>query len=394
MRVILNGVSALKPKTGVGHTTVNLHRALVEANRDDAFWLYPGSTVGTLASHMLKGRKKPASKSDDGRPSRSLKSVAIGAAKAAYRESFRVAARWGRFDLYHEPNFIPIRTHLPAVVTVHDLSVVLHPEWHPADRVRFHEKHFHAGIAAAEHVIVVSDAVRREMIEHLNFDPSRVTAILNGIGSHYVPQPPDVIEAMRDRLGLPSRYFLTVGTIEPRKNLLTVMKAFCELPSDVRAACPLVLAGGWGWKSGPERDLFEREAWPRGAIHLGYVADADLPALYSGAAALMYPSFYEGFGLPVAEMLACGGAVVASSADAVREVAGKHAPIVEPLDVDGWRRAMLRTAREPEWLEEFCRGGARHAQGFTWQRAAAETLRVYRRVLGEEVKPQPIRRAA
>jgi alpha-1,3-rhamnosyl/mannosyltransferase len=393
MRVILNGVSALKPKTGVGHTTVNLHRALVEASHGDDFWLYPGSAVSAVASRMLKGKKKPAPKSGGSRPAR-VKSVAIEAAKAAYRESFRVAARWGRFDLYHEPNFIPIRTHLPTVVTVHDLSVVLHPEWHPADRVRFHDKHFHAGIAAAEHVIVVSDAVRREMIEHLNFDPRRVSAIHNGIGSHYVPQPADVVEAMRDRLGLPPRYFLTVGTIEPRKNLLTVMKAFCELPSDVRAACPLVLAGGWGWKSGPERDLFKREAWPRGAIHLGYVADADLPALYSGAAALMYPSFYEGFGLPVAEMLACGGAVVASSADAVREVAGKHAPIVEPLDVDGWRTAMLRTAREPEWLEDYRRGAVRHAQGFTWQRAAADTLQVYRRVTGEDVMSMASRRAA
>jgi alpha-1,3-rhamnosyl/mannosyltransferase len=191
---------------------------------------------------------------------------------------------------------------------------------------------------------------------------------------------------------LPPRYFLTVGTIEPRKNLLTVMKAFCELPSDVRAACPLVLAGGWGWKSGPERECFEKEAWPRGAIHLGYVADADLPALYSGAAALVYPSFYEGFGLPVAEMLACGGAVVASSADAVREVVGRHAPIVEPLDVDGWRAAMLKTAREPDWLDDYRAGGIRHANQFTWTRAATATLGVYRSVLG--IQELSLRRAA
>ena len=160
------------------------------------------------------------------------------------------------------------------------------------------------------------------------------------------------------------------------------MKAFCELPSDVRAACPLVLAGGWGWKSGPERDLFEREAWPRGAIHLGYVADADLPALYSGATALLYPSFYEGFGLPVAEMLACGGAVIASNAAAVREVAGRHAPILDPHDSDAWRTAMLRTVREPDWLSDFRRGGVAHARRFTWSQAATDTLAVYRRVLG------------
>jgi glycosyltransferase involved in cell wall biosynthesis len=398
MRVILNGVSALKPKTGVGHTTVNLHRALCEPKSDDRYWLFPGdalSRIGSAALRQIASKKRaPAAASQQSqRPT--LRSLVFDAAKAAYRESFRVAARWGRFDLYHEPNFVPIRTTLPTVVTVHDLSVLLHPEWHPADRVAFHEKHFLAGIAAAQHVIVVSEAVRDEMITVLGFDPRRVSAIHNGIDAQYVPQSRVCIDSLRSRRGLPPNYFLTVGTIEPRKNLLTVMKAFCDLPAEVRSACPLVLAGGWGWKSGPERDLFEREAQPRGAIHLGYVPDDDLPALYSGAAALLYPSFYEGFGLPVAEMLACGGAVIASTAAAVREVAGRHAPILEPLDVAGWRAAMLRTHREPDWLDSFRAGGVRHAARFQWSAAADETRSVYRRVLGLEVAmPQRLRSAA
>ena len=394
MRVIVNGVSALKPKTGVGHTTVHLHRALREAFPADEFWLYPGDLLAHTARRVVgRPKAKPAAESTGGRPS-PMRARVVGLAKAAYRTHFRVAARWGRFDLYHEPNFVPIRTHLPTVVTVHDLSVVRHSEWHPADRVRFHERHFHAGIAAADHVIVVSESVRREAVRHLGLASERVTAVLNGIGDAYRPQPAESVEAIRRKHGLPARYFLAVGTIEPRKNIGTLLRAFCALPAAVRERCPLVLAGGWGWKSDAERALFETEARPRGAVHLGYVPDADLPGLYAGAAALLYPSFYEGFGLPPVEMLACGGGVIASTADAVREVVGRHAVLLDPHDHAGWRDAMHRAATEPEYLAESRRGGVTHARRFTWGRAAEQTHAVYGRVLGIEKPHTAVREAA
>ena len=220
----------------------------------------------------------------------------------AYQLHLRAAARWGDFDLYHEPNFVPVRTHLPTVVTVHDLSVLRHPEWHPAERVRMYERDFARGIAAAKHVIVVTNAVRNEVIADLGLPPERVTAIHWGIGDEFRPQSPAGIHAVRARLGLPPRFLLYVGTIEPRKNVRTLLRAFCDLPPAVREACPLVLAGGWGWKAEPERELFAA-AQLLGVRHLGYVADADLPALYGAADALLYPSFYEGFGLPPVEMM-------------------------------------------------------------------------------------------
>ncbi|HXD86524.1 MAG TPA: glycosyltransferase family 1 protein [Urbifossiella sp.] len=372
MRVIINGASTLKPKTGVGHTTVYLHRAL-QQQTPDSFWLFPGQWTERIP-------KRQGRPSGGGTPSR-WKPRLVEIAKAAYRVGFRAAARWGRFNLYHEPNFVPIRTHLPTVVTVHDLSVLLHPEWHPADRVAFHERHFHEGIAGAEHVIVVSEAVRREMIELLGMKPSRVTAIHNGIGDQYLIRDPLPV-GERVSLGLPNRYLLTVGTIEPRKNIGMVMRAYCDLPADTRMNCPLVLAGGWGWKSAAEREFFETTARHCGVIHLGYIADVDLPVLYSGAAALLYPSFYEGFGLPPVEMLACGGGVVASTAAAVREVVGRHAPLVDPYDFAGWRDAMLHVIREPDWLDGYREGGIAHARQSTWRKAAERTLRVYRNVLG------------
>ncbi|MDB5308708.1 MAG: glycosyltransferase family 1 protein [Gemmataceae bacterium] len=382
MRVIINGVSALKPKTGVGHTTANLHRGLAALGTADRFWLYPGDLVGRVAARVLRRPSPPAPPRAAAGGGPAWRGVLTDLAKAAYREHFRTAARWGNFDLYHEPNFVPVRTHLPTVVTVHDLSVLLHPEWHPADRVAFHERHFRRGVMGADHVVVVSESVRGEMIDLLGLSPDRVTTVHNGIGGQFRPQPATAIAATRRKLGLPPRYLLAVGTIEPRKNIHTLLRAFCALPVEARAACPLVLAGGWGWKSGPERDLFETEARHRGAIHLGYVDDADLPSLYAGAAALLYPSFYEGFGLPPVEMLACGGGVIASTAAAVWEVVGGHALLLAPHDLDGWRDAMRRVATGADFLDEFRRGGEMHAGQFTWDLAARRTLGVYRQVLG------------
>ena len=131
------------------------------------------------------------------------------------------------------------------------------------------------------------------------------------------------------------------------------MRAFCDLPGDLRAACPLVLGGSWGWKSEPERELFESEARHKGARYLGYVADEDLPGLYAGAEALFYPSHYEGFGLPPVEMMACGGVCVVSTADAVQEIVGTHAPALEPTDLEGWRDALRRAISDRDYLAQY-----------------------------------------
>ena len=411
MRVLMNGVSALKPKTGVGHTTAYLHRALTELRPDDRFWLYPGDTAAALVRRGLRTKNltprsplsfspprfgegpgeglpskrpnppTPFPKREGGaKPSR-WKSHLAELAKAAYRVHIGVAARWGKFDLYHEPNFVPVRTHLPTVVTVHDLSVLLFPQWHPADRVKYHETHFRRGVESAEHVVVVSESVRQEVISVLGIAPHRVTAVHNGIGDQFRPQSPEAVVATRRKLGLPPRYQVYVGTIEPRKNVRTLLRAFCDLPAELRERCPLVLAGGWGWKSEPERELFESEAKHLGAIHLGYVEDADLPGILAGADALLYPSYYEGFGLPPVEMLACGGAVVASTADALKEMVGGFAPLLAPADLEGWRDVMRRVALREEPPRDVGKGMA-HAGRFTWTAAAAKTVAVYERVLG------------
>jgi alpha-1,3-rhamnosyl/mannosyltransferase len=290
--------------------------------------------------------------------------------------------------VYHEPNYIPLPAEVPTVVTVHDLSVLLHPEWHPADRVAHYERHFVGAVPRAAHFVTVSDFTRQELIRTLNVAPERVTRTYLGVRPGLRPMPAAEVRAALARLGLPPQYLLYLGTLEPRKNLLVLLRAYCALPDSMRAAWPLLLVGSWGWNTGPIREYFETEARHRGVIHVGYVADRHIAAVYNGARALVYPSLYEGFGLPPVEMMACGGAVLASTAGAVAEAVGRKAHLLPPDDIGGWRDAMLRVVEDDDWWQSLRQGAAELAASYTWERCAAETLAVYRRVagMGSEVR--------
>ncbi len=397
MRVLFNGVTLLAPRTGIANAAANVHAALVEAHPEDTFWLHPGAAAARLASRFLNRPSggAPAARPAGGAGLKALaRRVVGGAAREGHAAYFRAAARLGRFDLYHEPNFVPFPCHLPTVVTVFDLSVLLFPQWHPAKRVKAHESLYARDLARAAHVIVGTEAVRREAQTHLGLPPDRVSAMLCGVGPQFRPQPAEAVAAVRAKHGLPPRYTLYVGTIEPRKNVGVLLRAYCDLPSDLRAACPLVLAGGWGWKADAERALFDSEAKDKGVRHIGYVPDADLPALYTGANALLYPSFYEGFGMPPVEAMACGTPAVTSRADAVLEAVGRAALTLDSDDLEGWRDALGRIAADPACLDEYRRRGPAHAATFTWERCAEVVYSAYRKVLKLPQQGAPASRAA
>jgi alpha-1,3-rhamnosyl/mannosyltransferase len=267
------------------------------------------------------------------------------------------------------------------------LSAVLHPEWHPTDRVVHHARHFRAALERGAHFLAVSDSVRQELIQTFSLPPARITRTYNGVRPAFRPLPEVATRPRLAKLGLPDNYLLYVGTVEPRKNLLTLVRSYCELPAVVRDRCPLVLAGAWGWGCGPVARYYHDEARHRGVIALSYVPEADLPALYNGARALVYPSFYEGFGLPPAEMLACGGAVLASTAEALAETIGPRAHLTDPNDAEGWRTAMGRAITDDGWLSDLRRGASAFAARYTWERCAADTWQVLRHLGGtvEEV---------
>jgi alpha-1,3-rhamnosyl/mannosyltransferase len=392
MRVLVNGLAAAGPMTGIGHYTTQLLRCLREQADGEEIHTFPNRLLRqarSLWSHVrstfegsnIRPLARPASRAGAGWRGRAWR-VLRASGQWLLARNFHSTCRRGGFDLYHEPNYIPLRSDLPTVATVHDLSVLLHPEWHPADRVAHFERRFRRGLKQCRHLLAISEFARQEIIRTLRLRPDQVTRTYMGIRPGLMPLPNSQVQEALRRLNLPSRYLLYVGTIEPRKNLATLLRAYRALDSQIRRAYPLVLVGNWGWNAGEVARLLDGKSAATEVIHLGYVPEHYLAALYNGARALLFPSLYEGFGLPPLEMLACGGAVVASTAGAVAETVGQQAHLIDPLDTDGWRCAMQRVVTDDDWWQQLRQGAVAAARPFTWERCAADTLRVYRQLCG------------
>lgn len=272
--------------------------------------------------------------------------------------------------LFVPAHVLPLWRPRRTVVTIHDLGYLHFPEAHPPRRRL--ELHLSTAWNArvATRVIAVSQATKDDLVRHYRVVPDKIAVVHHGVEERFRPTPDPAAPA---RYGLPSRYLLYLGTLQPRKNLERLVQAYGRLPGD---APPLVLAGAKGW-------YFERIAAAIAALGLenrvllpGYVADADVPALLTGATALVYPSLYEGFGLPALEALACGTPVLAANTSSLPEVVGAAGLLVDPLDVGAIAAAMQRLLADEALRAALSQQGRERAKGFSWDRCARETLAV------------------
>jgi glycosyltransferase involved in cell wall biosynthesis len=285
-----------------------------------------------------------------------------------------------RVDLYHQPDFIPpLRRRFPAVATVHDLAFLRLPGLLTPDSRRYYGQ-VGAAVRSAERTIAVSERTRQDLLELVGAPAERVEVVYEAAGSAFRPQPAERVADARVRWRLPEGYFLFVGTREPRKNLDRLLLAYARLV-EAPSAPDLVVVGSPGWLAdelGPRAaalSIAPRVRWLVG------VPPSDLPALYAAAVALVLPSLYEGFGLPVLEAMACGTPVACADAGALPEVAGGAAVLFDPTDVAAIADALGRISREPALRSELRARGLERAAAFSWRRAAEETLDVYRRAL-------------
>ena len=277
-------------------------------------------------------------------------------------------------------NVLPLATRVPGVVTVHDLSFVRTPETLPPLKRFYLARLCAASVRRARAVIAVSRQTADDVEHYFGVPPNKVRVIHNGVASEFVPGPPRAQAQFRAAHGLPTRYLLYLGTLEPRKNLEMLVRAFAgwrSMAPGAAADVKLVLAGGKGWYYETIFKEVNSLGLTGDVLFPGFVSPAELPDWYRGAVAFIYPSMFEGFGLPVLEAMACGTPVICSQAASLREVTGAAALALPAADEAAWTNAMHLLCDQPAAAAELRRRGLEQAAKFSWQLSAQKTIQVY-----------------
>ena len=286
----------------------------------------------------------------------------------------------GRLDLYHSPDFTlpPTLPGTPTILTVHDLSFARDPESASPALKRFLDAAVPRSVRRATGILADSEATRQDLLALYGTPPEKVAVLYSGVDSRFQPvRDAAALADLRAKCGLGQGPFvLSVGTVQPRKNYARLIQAFARLAAD-RADLRLVIVGGSGWMAERIHGEAARLGLQGRVLFPGFVADDDLPALYSAAAAFAYPSLYEGFGLPLLEAMACGAPSLTSTASCLPEVAGDAALLVNPHDVDDIASALLRLLDDAPLRQALVERGRAHAAEFTWERAAEQLLSEY-----------------
>ncbi len=296
-------------------------------------------------------------------------------------------------DLLFVPaHVLPFWCPVPGVVTVHDLGYRYEPQAHPVLQRLYLEFGTRRSVSQARKVIAISQATANDLVRFYRVPAERIAVVPHGVDSRFTPQPLELVARVRERYGLHKPFLLHVGTLQPRKNLVRLIRAF-ELLATADDELELVLVGKRGWLAQSiDSAIATSPLRPRIRV-LGHIADSDLPALYSAAEVFVFPSLYEGFGLPVLEAMACGTPVVASHRGALAEIGG---PVIacDPLSVEDIARA-IAAARDPLRRPALIQAGFEHVKRFSWQRSAQLTLDVLAQALGTHhahTVPSPTRR--
>jgi glycosyltransferase involved in cell wall biosynthesis len=286
-------------------------------------------------------------------------------------------------SLFHatEHLLLPLRD-IPTVLTVHDLIFRQLPQHHKRLNRWYLNLTMPLYCRRASHIITVSEAARRDLVNAYRVQPERISVIYEAADPRFCPQSAVAVASALARYDLPTRYVLFVGTIEPRKNLERLLAAF-ERVHGKGLSDALVIVGKQGWLTGDFYAALERSPVREKVVFPGFVPDTDLPAVYAGAQALVLPSLYEGFGLPVLEAMACGTPVICSNTASLPEVAGDAALLVDPTDVEGIATALSQVLTDGALQAQMRARGELQAAHFSWERTAEETLAVYQRLMNQ-----------
>jgi alpha-1,3-rhamnosyl/mannosyltransferase len=380
MRILIDGRTAFGTRTGIGWYTYRLAEALSEhAGVEDV-----GLSVGRGVLSVRQLRESPPPGEGGGRFERLRRTarLTIPLARQAVlaARSLTLRRTCPGWTLFHQPNYVSPRVPIPLVTTVCDLSYLTHPRFMPPDRRSWLERFLPACLRRSRAVVTISEFTRRELLQRVpGVRPESVFVTRLGVDHRrFRPQPDAADESLHRRLGLPPRFALHLGTLEPRKNLQGLLRGYGLLPADLQRDCPLVLAGARGWERQHFGPLLAKLRDAGTVRCLGYVDQADVPALLRAAAAFCFPSHYEGFGLPPLEAAACGTPVLCSDAASLPEVMADAALYIDPNSPEQIADGLTRLLQDDALRDRLRTVGPRRAAAFSWHACAAETLRAYR----------------
>ena len=374
MRIGIDYTAAVRQRAGIGRYTRNLVRALVEIDVTNRYLLFVAD---------------PGSKSkDEGWPANfQLRGVPVSdrwlhILWQRMRIPLPIQLVTGKLDLFHSPDFVlPPVGSAPALVTVHDLSFLRMPECFVPGFAAYLRTAVSRAVRRAAHVLADSKSTRRDLVELLGVEETRVTVLYPGVEPRFRPvNDAEELARVRETYRLPAQFVLGLGTLQPRKNFAVLVAAYAKAVRTSPAECrdlDLVIVGEKGWMF----DDILSEASTTGVrerVHLvGFVADEHLPALYSLASVFAFPSLYEGFGLPVLEAMACGVPVIAANNSSLPEVAGEAAVLFDARDESALAQSLIRLQSDVGLRERLIAAGQLQAGGFSWRRAAGELLKLY-----------------
>lgn len=375
MKVVLGCDPLLAPLTGIGHYTQQLGAELIKSDQVNKLELF---AHGKFYGHeLLLGSENPAgSQKVNGTLWTALRSnlASSNLAVSLYSKFIpliekRALRHKGEY-VFHSPNFMLPSHGGKRIVTIHDLSTIVHPEFHPSSRVKLVNNAIEQSVRYADHIITDSEYIKRQLCETFALSPGKVTSIHLGVSDQYFPRNAALCSSVISTYGLVYKQFLLfVSTIEPRKNVLRLLQAFQLYRESNNEGLPLVLIGGYGWNNEEEHKKI-RELEAKGWIkYLGYVKQSDIPFLYAASKGLIFPSLYEGFGLPVAEAMQSGTSVVTSENSAMSEFSAEEVYQVNPHDVESIKDGIVSLVQSQTQSKPVI---------FDWSSCVKSTIDVYR----------------
>ena len=370
--------SAVTQGGGIGRYTRELIFALLQEDKQSAYRLFHAKMPATLPvpnpiPTAPNATNHPAPISD----------------KWLYRLWYRLhlplPIQWvtGELDLFHSPDFTlpPIQGNIPTLLTVHDLSFVHFPDTFTPALVNYLNGVVPRSVQRATHILADSQATKRDLMGIWNTPSDKITVLLAGVNERFQPETDEqLLTAVRAKYKLgDAPYLLSLGTIHPRKNYQMLIKAFKQIAEQYPHN--LYIAGGKGWLYEPVFAEIEAQGLTERVRFIGFVDDDDLPALYSAATLFLFPSLYEGFGLPLLEAMGCGVPVVTSNASSLPEVAGDSARQLDPTAPHQWTTAIAQLLDQPEQRAKMVSTGFLQARRFSWHRSARKLLDLYQMLL-------------